>query len=796
MLLVCLGINGSAQNLVSNPSFEQNIGLPTGGGQMSLVPPWNGAFPTLSTSDYFHSASTSVGVALPNTFIAQVNPYHGQAIAGLYTYTSYGYREYIRTQLNTPTQPGQMYQLTFSITKGNQNSVLALNATDGFGALLSSYPPNQQQFGPSYTSNIQALPQWEMTQLFSSTTWVTFTVDIWADSVYEYLTFGNFKDNAQTAVDPIALFSIEYFFIDSVALVPVLELTGPFEACLGDTVTYGAYPAGGLYSWTVNGVPAGSGDSLTFVMSDTVDIVLQGPGASRTRTLVFPEDPDPDLGQDLLLCDGDSASFVLKPFQDWTWTWSDGSQGLFYQTADPGWVTISVDSMGCPGIDSVLIDTLSSPSVDLGEDTILCEGQQILLSLPSGPQYLWSNGSNNTDLTIGSAGLVWGEVTNGCGTDRDSIDIGYLSPPEFRLPNDTSICETDSIRLTIVPDSTWEIVWQDGETPWSRWAMPGQTYEATVSNRCGSELRVIQVAEILIPELSLGPDVQVCEGKEIRVEALTNITSVVWDDGFAGRIRNIASPGLYGAVAANECGIQRDSLQVIGIRFPQVDLGPDTSICEGEVILLEVDQQDVAIRWQDDSDSPVFLVTESGLYEVELSNLCGRIRESKRVTVDVPQLFSFPADTSICEGDELILTRPAGLSGFSWFDGSVGNEFIITQAGRFGAQAINACGMISDEIAVQTYDCSCQIFVPTAFSPNEDGENDAFFIGTNCVPTSFSLSIYDKWGRQIVAFSQPDFTWRAEGIPEGVYIWKMESTWQGRAEELQRTQSGTITVIR
>lgn len=785
------------QSLVDNPSFEQNTNLPTGGGQMFLVPPWNEAFPTMTTPDYFHTGSTAIGVTLPTTFIGQVNPYHGQAVAGLYTFITNGYREYIRTKLNTPMQVGQMYRLRFALTKGNQVSPFAANASDGFGALFSTYPPNQQQYGPFYSSNIPVMPQWEMTQMFSSTTWINFEIDIWADSAYEYLTFGNFKDNTHTTLDPVTMFLVEYLYIDSVALTPVLELTGPEEACIGDTVTYGAYPAGGLYSWTVNGIAAGAGDSLSFVMTDTSLVELIAPGASRTQTVVFRPDPKPDLGPDLLLCDGDTATLMIPPFHDWIMTWPDGSQGIQFQTIDSGWVKVLVDSMGCPGIDSVFIDTKNFPSIDLGTDTTLCDGEILSLTLPPGDQYSWSTGGTVVTETIGTAGLVWGEMTNGCGTDRDTVEISFLSPPMISLPSDTALCESDSLLLEIIPEPTWSIEWQDQQAVWSRWGLPDGTYTATVSNRCGLDVASISLGEILIPQLELGPDRQFCENEDLLLIPSANVFPILWEDGSSAPQRVISSSGLYAASLMNVCGLARDSLEVTQIPFPQVDLGPDTSVCQGEFVQLSVLQQGVEILWGNGSTEPVRIVGESGRYEVQVSNICGRVQSARTITVEDPLAFTLPPDTQICSGDQLVLNRPQGITDFSWPDGTSEEIFVVETAGRYVAQAINACGTVFDDILVETYDCGCQLFVPTAFSPNGDGENDTFFLGTECEAASFTFTIYDRWGRQVVSFNGTDFRWDGQNYSEGVYLWKAESAWVGRTNTLlTRTQSGTITLIR
>ncbi|MBK9764187.1 MAG: hypothetical protein IPO87_12755 [Flavobacteriales bacterium] len=51
-------------------------------------------------------------------------------------------------------------------------------------------------------------------------------------------------------------------------------------------------------------------------------------------------------------------------------------------------------------------------SVDLGSDETICQGETHTFTAPAGfPDYLWSTGSNATSITVGTAGVYWGEVS-------------------------------------------------------------------------------------------------------------------------------------------------------------------------------------------------------------------------------------------------------------------------------------------------------------------------------------------------------------------------------------------------
>ena len=95
--------------------------------------------------------------------------------------------------------------------------------------------------------------------------------------------------------------------------------------------------------------------------------------------------------------------------------------------------------------------------------------------------------------------------------------------------------------------------------------------------------------------------------------------------------------------------------------------------------------------------------------------------------------------------------------------------------------------------------CIDGIYIPTGFSP--DGEGDAenetlhLIVGKNVL--TFTLSIYDRWGNQIVNTSDEDFEWDGtfDGQPcnAGVYAYIIEVRFN---DNTNKTLSGNITLIR
>ncbi|MEL6673639.1 MAG: LamG-like jellyroll fold domain-containing protein [Bacteroidota bacterium] len=90
-----------------------------------------------------------------------------------------------------------------------------------------------------------------------------------------------------------------------------------------------------------------------------------------------------------------------------------------------------------------------------------------------------------------------------------------------------------------------------------------------------------------------------------------------------------------------------------------------------------------------------------------------------------------------------------------------------------------------------------RIFVPTAFTPNEDLRNDRFMAMGEGVE-SFALFIFNRWGEKIKTLNSLQDSWdgrseQGKPVPEGVYVYRLEAVLNGG---ILLRRSGTITLIR
>ncbi|MDY0323923.1 MAG: T9SS type A sorting domain-containing protein, partial [Candidatus Carbobacillus sp.] len=112
-------------------------------------------------------------------------------------------------------------------------------------------------------------------------------------------------------------------------------------------------------------------------------------------------------------------------------TWSTGSHEPSISISSSGeyWVS-ATDNQGCIGTDTINIGIQALPQADLGLDTTLCTGEDILLYPGDFEEYLWQDNSTDTSLLVTSSGTYSVTVTDEFGCQGfDVVQIQVVNPP-------------------------------------------------------------------------------------------------------------------------------------------------------------------------------------------------------------------------------------------------------------------------------------------------------------------------------------------------------------------------------
>ena len=96
------------------------------------------------------------------------------------------------------------------------------------------------------------------------------------------------------------------------------------------------------------------------------------------------------------------------------------------------------------------------------------------------------------------------------------------------------------------------------------------------------------------------------------------------------------------------------------------------------------------------------------------------------------------------------------------------------------------------------------LFIPTSFTPNNDGTNDAFFVqGSDIDPSKFEFQIFNRWGEVVFETNDINEPWIGEVknqsgeyyAPNGTYMYRVEV--HSESEEAVRKEVfGSVMLIR
>lgn len=169
----------------------------------------------------------------------------------------------------------------------------------------------------------------------------------------------------------------------------------------------------------------------------------------------------------------------------------------------------------------------------------------------------------------------------------------------------------------------------------------------------------------------------------------------------------------------------------------------------------------------------------AGTYVVTVSVVLasGTLTARQPITVaPVPTLRLAPHQQVLCAGLPLIIeanAQPAGTT-YRWHDGLATAAREVRSAGRYVLTVTSPAGCASsDSVDVRdplpTDDCIARR-VPNIITPNGDGQNDAFVLGSLLAP-DWSLTIFNRWGREVFRQASYDNSWDAPGLAGGVYYY-------------------------
>ncbi|MDB5276379.1 MAG: hypothetical protein JWR61_1334 [Ferruginibacter sp.] len=232
---------------------------------------------------------------------------------------------------------------------------------------------------------------------------------------------------------------------------------------------------------------------------------------------------------------------------------------------------------------------------------------------------------------------------------------------------------------------------------------------------------------------------------------------------------------------------------------PAPALGPDTDLCAGTQLVISPGSF-TNYLWQDMSASGSFTVKAEGVFWVRVTN---SFNCSATDSFIVRNILPTPANflkkkDSICSYDKLNIIALQPYKQYLWSTGSFENGIVAEQPGEYWLKVTDVNGCVAtDTVTVYKKDCMNGVYIPTAFSPGNDGKNDIFRASVFGRLLSFKLQIFNRAGQVIFQTTDPAKGW--DGTHNGTKYSTSVFVWQCSYQLDQQKPSfrkGTVTIVR
>ncbi len=482
-----------------------------------------------------------------------------------------------------------------------------------------------------------------------------------------------------------------------------------------------------------------------------------------------------------------------------------------YNYTKPGTYTVRLIAFSSgPCRDTTSYDIIVKPNfkVNLPSDTLVCGSftKQLQSDVPN-KSYLWSTGETTPNITVNKGGKYWIAVTDAPCTSRDTITI-INDLTKLDLGPDSVICRDSFVQFTYAgPAGYKSYLWNDNTDKQSVFIPQLGTYWVTVANmnNCVSSDSITFV--LYPPPKTVMNDTLFCKGTSVTLDG-SNIsiktkleTNYLWNTGATTPTITTFNPGLYHVRVRNKLCTIFDTVIITHIETG-LDLGNDTFYC-GPVDRWLYPQKGFAkYVWHDFAEVIDYRATTPGKKKITITTKEGCIESDSVMISQFPPIDGgLSNDTSICVSSVMTLTARDSFIQYNWNTGANSRSIRVSDAGMYivTVKDNNGC-IISDTINIkeQADALPVDLFMPNAFTPNDDNLNETYPGSKYADPGSpYLLRLYNRWGELIFESTSPLNEWNGriknEMAPQDVYVYYVKYV---GCDNVERWFRGTFTLLR
>lgn len=407
---------------------------------------------------------------------------------------------------------------------------------------------------------------------------------------------------------------------------------------------------------------------------------------------------------------------------------------------------------------------------------------------------------------------LYAHIVASCQLLKDSIPVTIFDPsPSLDLGPDLQLCAISTWALN-AGTGFRSYQWQDGSTDSTLTVSAPGIYHVLATDHCGNPYRdTVNITQAPPVPFDLGIDLERCANDTLVLTAPAGFTNYRWsadykiNSAYGQTIRIFTDKDtMYSVTAEKSPGcLVIDTIRVTVKQVAPLHLGNDTSFCKGNIIILDAGPGFSNYTWNTGAATQQITAATAGPFWIAATNSNGCI---SRDTLVVNKVFSLPPvnlgkDTVVCMNEVITFNAGNGFAAYQWQDGSVNNSFTASQPGTYWVQVTdnNTCSRADTVSITGIKDCRVFLYLPNAFSPNNDRQNDIFKPVVSGLLEKFRLTVYNRWGQKIFETADArkgwDGTFKGQPQPTGSFVWTCQYQFMG-AGQVTKAEKGVLTLVR
>jgi len=536
---------------------------------------------------------------------------------------------------------------------------------------------------------------------------------------------------------------------------------------------------------------------------------VRGNGCNNydTAKVTFYQTPPVNL-RDTLVCN--NAVLRLRAPKGFTYVWSNGSTDSAINVFTPGTYSVIASNGPCVAKDTSVVTHKPAPVFNLGNDTALCTGESFVIDGTYSTDivnYMWSKAAlpcfNKPTCKTRDGGyyvLAITSQTNGC-TSKDSILLTVKPLPAPSLGKDTAICFNQVITLS--PNCAYDSLrwWDLSQGATNTFNKPGDYWVKVYKDRCMNADTISAFISPLSPPFTQPHDTGFCLGKSVTYDVSCIGCTYLWDDFNTSPLR-VFNKDTKRTVTITNPACSRTDTVVVRMVVPVSVFPDDTIICNGQWLKLTNPLAGYKFKWYDNTIVPEKNVNVARKYWINYERFGCKFSDTVNLEYVGGPSLDLGSDVTTCTINPILLDASnKGPTTYLWNTGSTAPTVYVDSAGLYAVE-VTRCGITEkDEVFVDYVSKSIKLFMPNAFTPdNNDALNDELVIGGKVKQLkTYSFSVYNNWGQKVFETKDItkgwDGTYNGNKLPGGVYLWTVDASSDCYIDPYYHA-SGNVTLLR